>query len=775
MTSIPAHAQVVVVGGGIAGCSVGHHLGALGVPNVLVLERSTLSSGTTWHSTGNMETYRSDPLVYEMVRYAADLYPRLAADCGRDIGWRSVGRVMYTDREERWASFQTLPELGRTRGIEIAVLNSAEVGRRLPIISTDGLLGGVWIPSDARVNATDAVMALAASARKHGVTICQNASVTEIDVRRGAVCGVVTADGTVECDKVVVAAELWSDEIAASCGLRLPLHALEHQYLITKPIGIDRDMPLFLSYDDQLYGREEVGGIMVGSLDDHAIPLSADQLPQNFSFALLDERWEQFEPYMAIILRRFPVLRDAPIRMLLNGPESFTPDGQMLLGPVPGVTGLYAACAFNSNGIALAPAAGRYIAEWIVEGAPSADVAPLDVRRFSALQATREYVRDRVTEIPGYHCRMHQIDSDYETARDIRRSPLHHELANCEARFASVNGWERPLWIPDETGATGLLEAVAAEAVASRESVLLVDRSSDTKCLVQYGASTAKSGDKSALWPVAAGRALLTPLQGGYGQIEALARVLSWSIDTALVIASPDQEARLQEWLRLRAPDSMVIDVTAAHAILELAGPKRRQLIAGLSLRPTADQADCTTSLGAVPLRIFEDPAFDSTLLLVPCDGASYVWRKLLASGTAVGLRVGGHFAQEAHRIDRGIPAFGREATPNRLATELGGGFARASDGRRPAAAVPATHRPRRLAAFSIPIPASGFGGREVILQDGRAVGELTSRVRLPGWPVALALGLIDATRWRYDAAEVVADGRRWPLLPRTTAWAASS
>ena len=306
MKTLPASARVVVIGGGIGGCSVAYHLASLGVSDVLLLERAALSSGTTWHSTGNMETYRADPLIFDMVRYASAAYPQIALESGLEIGWRSVGRVNYTDCEDRWQLMQTLPELGRARGIEIELLTPPEIKSRLPIIDPHELVGGIWVPGDARVNPTDAVMAFARAAGKRGVAIRENVRVLGIATDRDTVCGVVTEQGTVACERIVIAAGLWSGELVKSCGLRLPLHALEHQYLITKTLGLDRNLPLFLSYDDQLYGREEVGGIMVGSLDDNAIALSTQELPQTFSFALLNERWAQFEPYMATAMRRFP-------------------------------------------------------------------------------------------------------------------------------------------------------------------------------------------------------------------------------------------------------------------------------------------------------------------------------------------------------------------------------------------------------------------------------------------------------------------------------------
>ncbi len=769
--STPSAARVVVIGGGIAGCSAAYHLALLGVTDVVLLERASLSSGTTWHSTGNMETYRPDPVIFEMVRYALQMYPRIREQSGQDIGWRSVGRVMYTDREERWESMRSLPELGKARGIELELLSPAEVQQRLPIIATDQLLGGVWVPSDSRVNPTDAVMAFAAAARARGVAIFQDLPVSEIILRNGAVQGVVTPNGTISCETVILAAGLWSGELVKSCGLSLPLHALEHQYLITQPLGIDRDLPLFLSLDDQLYGREEVGGIMVGSLDDGAIALATGQLPQNFSFSLLSERWPQFEPYMATAMRRFPVLQTAGIKMLLNGPESFTPDGQMLLGPVPGATGLYSACGFNSNGMALAPAAGRLVAEWIVEGAPSVEVAQLDVRRFGAAQGEEAYLRERVTEIPGYHCKIHAPDADYATSRDVLRSPLHDQLAMAGARFAAVNAWERPLWIA-RSSTPDWASAVAAEAQAAEESVLLVDRSADAKYLLSGSLDEWLPGNLTASLPTVKAAAVLAPLLGERGQIEALTRTVRWEQDSVLLLAGPEQATRVAEWLRVAGVPRGIHceDVTGNHAMLELHGMRRAALLNALGVRPRSSAA-CW--IGGVSVTVREDPTNDSTLLITSAEGAALLWQNLLSVGEAFGLQVGGHWAQEAVRILRGIPGFGREATPNRLVAELGAQMLAASASARVNVSPAGTHRKRVLRAFSSPIPLVGFGTQEVVLQKGRTVGELTSRVRLAGWSGALVLALLDPDSWNGNSVETVAAGRRWPLVPRPTPWSA--
>jgi 4-methylaminobutanoate oxidase (formaldehyde-forming) len=769
-------ARVVVIGGGIAGCSAAYHLAALGLTDVLLLEWAALSSGTTWHSTGNMETYRNDPLIFEMVRYTVNSFPGLESESGQQLGWRKLGRVMYTDRESRFEVFKTLPELGRARGIDIELLSARGVGERLPIIDPQGLVGGVWIPGDGCVNPTDVVMAYARAARGRGVRIREHVRILEIVVNDGAVRGVATDQGMVGCDTVVVAAGRWSGAITSTCGIRLPLHALEHQYIITEPIpGLDRNMPLLLSYDDQLYGREEVGGLILGSLDDNAIPVSSPNTAENSAFTLLNERWEQFEPYMRTALRRFPVLGATGIKMLLNGPESFTPDGQMLLGPIPGVDGLYSLCGFNSNGIALSPAAGKFIAEWIVEGEASADVAQLDVRRFAVQQSSEAYIRERVTEIPHYACGLHGPTDDYATARNLRLSPIHASLAAAGARFASVNGWERAMWMRTPTS-PDWMSAVAEEAAAAGRGALVVDRSADVK-IALFGAHVeswlaAKLGlTELRSDPVA----MFVAFPGDHGQVEALGRVVPWQ-GGWLLTAGPEQDTRLIEWVRrARVPGGVhAVDVTAGWALFELAGFAQasavQTLCAGADDRGPAEFGSGRSHwAGAVQVQLFTDPANDSTLILVPADAATYVWQRLLAVREAGGVRTGGHFATEALRIARGIPRFGQEATPAaRVADVVGGRQLVAVTAN---AANPRQRARRMLVAFSSPAVSTCFGAREAILQHGRVVGEITSRACLAGWPETLSLGLLPAAYGSPASLHLAADGGQWPLSVRSTVW----
>jgi 4-methylaminobutanoate oxidase (formaldehyde-forming) len=768
-------ASAVVIGGGIAGCSAAYHLARYGSRQVVLLERANLSCGTTWHSTGNMETYRDDPMMLEMVRYGVSMCHDIQAESGQQVGWRNVGRVAYTDREARMLAMQAMPEIGRALGVEVELLTAREVARKLPIIDAAGLLGGVWIPSDGRVNPTDVVMAFAKAARQRGVSIREHAAVREVLVREGSVCGVATDTGIIECDTVVVAAGLWSNEIVKTCGIGLPLHALEHQYVITGPIaGVDASLPLFLSYDDQLYGREEVGGLIVGSLDDRAIPVAARGMAESFSFSLLNERWEQFEPYLQTALQRFPLLRAAGVKMLLNGPESFTPDGRMLLGPIAGVEGLYTACGFNSNGIALSPAAGRYIAEWITEGCASADVTALDVRRFSPVQATEAYMRERVTEIPGYVSRLHEPIDDYATARFIRRSPIHEQLLRSGAQFTSVNGWERVAWVQDATVAGGWLEAVASEVVAGRGGVLVIDRSADAKIGLRGAANsllaTLQTTQRSPLQAAARESAVaickLLPLRGRAARTEAQVLLFEWDEAAVLLTAGPEQETRLQEWTRhadLGVPIQLQ-NQTAGWAMWEFHGPNRERLLSHLltddGLMARNRYSSTRRMLGPVEVRVFMDPSQDSTLLLVATDCAGYAWDCICREGAQFGLKVGGQLAQEALRIIHGVPAFGRELTP---ASVVRNAF-------HDEAPMPADPPPRVLTALSTMAPMQGFGSGELLLRGDLIVGKVTSRARMPDWRESLLLANLSPDD-THGPLEVLFEGARWPVSVRRTLW----
>lgn len=729
MTDLPSHARVVVIGGGVVGASTAYHLAALGAADTLLLERAQIGSGTSWHAAGNMETYRADPLIGEMIRYAVAFYPRLEAETGQALGWRQTGRVMFTPDPQRMRGFRGLPALGRARGLDIELLSPREVGDKLPVISTEGLAGGVFIPSDGRINPTDLANAMARGARQRGARVIEGLPVTGIRVRGGRVAGVLTAAGEVACEAVVCAAQ--------------------HFYLLTKKLPeVHRDLPLFLGYDERLYGREDVGGLLVGFFDSDALPVGPEQLPRDFAFGLLDENWGQVEANVAVATRRFPVLERAEIRMLLNGPESFTPDMQMLLGEAPELPGFFLATGMNSSGIALSAAAGRLTAEWILEGRPSLDAARLDIKRFARDQGQRRYARERTREVPAFMCERPRPGLDFRSSRNVRRSPLHVALLQQGAVMGSVAGWERPLWFA--AGEAAAEECVRAELAAASAGAALVDRSSDAKLWLEGpGAERLLRRLTGALGTLAPGAAGLAPMLDARGGVEALPTLLRLSAEAWLLLAEPDQGTRLEAWVRRQmAPgETVLVDVSGGWSVLLLAGAGAAAALAAASEPgpPAGGGRPGEIELGFATARRFEDPATGQTALLLPAELAAGAQETLLAAG----LRPAGFLAAEALRVGRGARRFGLEASPAISAVEAGldGALDLAGNdgflGRGAVLAERATPPARRIAAFRLPGEAAGPFTYAPLLAGGRTVGFVTSGAPLPAGGSAL-LGLVE-------------------------------
>jgi 4-methylaminobutanoate oxidase (formaldehyde-forming) len=753
MADLPAQARIVVIGGGVVGASVAYHLAALGCADTVLLERAQIGSGTSWHAAGNMETYRADPLIGEMIRYAVDFYPRLEAETGQALGWRQTGRVMFTHDAERMRQFRGLPALGRARGIDIELLSPRGVQEKLPIIGPDGLAGGIWIPSDGRINPTDLANAMARGARQRGARVVEGMPVTGIAIRRGRVAGVITAAGEIACETVVCAAGLWSPQLGALAGVRIPLCAAQHFYLLTKPLPeVHRDLPLFLGYDERLYGREDVGGLLVGFFDSDALPVGPEQLPRDFAFGLLDENWSQVEANVAIATRRFPVLERAEIRMLLNGPESFTPDMQMLLGEAPELPGFFLATGMNSSGIALSAAAGRLTAEWILEGAPSLDAARLDIKRFAPGQSQRRYVRERTREVPSFMCERSRPGLDFRSSRNVRRSSLHGALLAAGAVMGSAAGWERPLWFA--AGETPAAACVRAELAAATGGAALFDRSSDAKLWLEGpGAGRLLRRLTGAAGDVAPGEARLAPMLNAQGGVEALPTLLRLAAESWLLLAEPEQGTRLEAWVRRHIPpgEAVLVDVTGGWSVLALAGPGAAALLAaaGEPGQPAGGGRPGEIEIGFATARRFACPVTGQTCLLLPAEYAAGAHEALLAAGIA--FRPAGFLAAEALRIGRGVARLGLEASPGIAAVEAGldAGLDLQGNGDflgRPAVLAQRATRPaRRVAAFRLPGDAEGPFTHAPLLDGGRSVGFVTSGAPLPGGGSVL-LGLIERT-----------------------------
>ncbi|MGH7277085.1 MAG: FAD-dependent oxidoreductase, partial [Candidatus Rokuibacteriota bacterium] len=445
--ALPSHARVVIVGGGIVGCSVAYHLTKLGWRDVVLLERRDISCGTTWHAAGLVGQLRATQNLTRLAKYGADLYERLEAETGQATGFRRPGSISVARTPDRMIELRRGASMARAFGVEVDVITPAEAGRRWPLMRTDDLVGALWLPGDGRTNPIDTARALARGARQGGARIVENVGVTGIHRRKGAVAGVATTDGDIACEIVVNCAGMWAREVGRLAGVAVPLHASEHFYIVTDPMaGVTPDLPVLRDTDGYIYIREEVGGLLMGGFEPVAKPWGMTGIPDGFAFSLLPEDWDHFQVLMEQACVRIPAIGSAPVRRHVNGPESFTPDGRYMLGEAPECRNFFVAAGFNSIGIASAAGAGQAVAQWIAGGEPPMDLWDVDIRRFGAFQANARYLHDRTVEMVGLLYAMHWPFRQPATARGVRRSILHDRLAARGACFGVVMGWERANW-----------------------------------------------------------------------------------------------------------------------------------------------------------------------------------------------------------------------------------------------------------------------------------------------------------------------------------------
>ena len=666
MPDLPIRARVVVIGGGVVGASVAYHLAAMGCEDVVLLERHQLGSGTTWHAAGNMETFRADPLLGELIAYGLDLFPKLEAESGQDIGWRQLGRVMYSADPDRDDDFRLLPRLGALRGVEMHPLSPREVVERLPIVAETGIRQGVWIPGDGRVNPVDLVNAYGRAARSRGARLEQGVVVEEILTHDGRAVGVRTAQGDIECETVVIASGMWSPQVAATCGVGIPLHAVEHMYLVTQPSPeITADLPMFLSYDERLYGRPEGAGLLIGFFDENAILLPPERLPDDFAFSLMPDNWEQIEANLEVAVKRFPLLEEIEIRKQYNGPESFTPDVRMLLGETPEVDGVFVAAGLNSSGIALAAGAGRLTAEWILDGRPSLDASRLDIRRFGSAQSSLGYRGSRAREAVSYMCRRPALGTGWTSARDVTRSPLHDVMVAAGATMGTAQDWERPLWFGDPDQG---LQSISAEIAAARTTSTVVDRSSDVK-LRLAGPDAVNIVAELAGGHGDVGTVELLPFRNRWGGTDAMPWIARLDEEEWLLYAEAEQTTWLRAVLERAAAgrDVTLTDETSALATVGLLGPRAEQILSAWSgpevvlavgrVRPGAPGRP-----DAVLLHVEPGPALH---VVVPRDHAVRLYDELLTLGSPLGAVPAGSIAEDDAWLRSGIPRIGREAGPS--------------------------------------------------------------------------------------------------------------
>lgn len=782
MSTLPEEANVIVIGGGIMGCSTAYHLAKAGVKDVVLVERKQLTSGTTWHSAAQVRQLRSSANLTRLIRHSAELYQSLEAETGQATGWVSKGSLSLATNADRFTHIKRQASLARLFGLEAEVISPEEAGRLWPLIRTDDLVGAVFAPADGRVNPSDVCAALIKGAKAGGVRVFEDVAVTGFEKTRGRVTAVNTASGRIECRTAALCAGLWSRQVAALAGVTAPLYACEHFYLLTEPMGIEGHLPTLSDHDGHLYIRDEVGGLLVGCFEPDAKPLPLENLPRDFAFDLLNEDWDHFEPMLENAIHRIPALADTGARMLLNGPESFTPDGNFILGESPELDGFFLGCGMNSVGVASGGGAGRALAEWIVDGRPSMDLWEVDVRRFAPFQGNLKALHERIPEELGLHYAVSYPGRRPETLRGLRRSPVHAALAARGASFGVRAGWERPEYfvplgkdIPHRLcfGRPPWFDAVRAEHLAAREAAVLIDQSSFAKLRVEgQGALAFLQRLCTNDIDVATDRVVYTLMLNDFGGVEAEMTVFRLTETAFLLVAGTGLEPRLMAWLRRHLKDGAVVvtDVTSGFAVLGVAGPRAAELMArvspaasGLDAFPRYRRREIEIGYGRAQAARLSYTGADGFEMFIASEFAAHAYETLLAAGADLGLRDAGTLALAGLRIERGFRAWGHEMGAGDLALEAGldtairlgkpGGFI----GRDALVQARDAGLRRHLVHLTLEGAAAYPIGAEPIVHRGRPVGQVTSAGFGHSLGRAVAMGYVE--RPPEDIRKMIAEG----------------
>jgi len=699
MPELPKHAQVVIIGGGVGGCSIAYHLTLMGWKDVVILERHELTSGSTWHSAGLVGQMRSDVNLTRMMHYSTDLYRRLKDETGHDPAWREVGGLRLASSAERMEELKRLVGMAGSFGVPMQLITPKEAYDLFPLMSMEGVVGAAYTPNDGVIDPTGLTNALATGAKQRGARIFQDTNVVSIKLKDGRVHEVVTDKGSIQTEIVVNAAGQWGGEVGRMVGLNLPVVPMAHLYAITKPIeGVGHDIPTLRDPDLLVYWREEVGGLTTGGYERNPAPFGLDGIPLDFKYTLLPPDWDRFGPLMENSIKRVPVLETAEIRQLLNGPEGFTPDGEYLLGPTA-VKGFWVACAFCAHGLAGAGGIGKTMAEWIIDGHPEWDVWRLDVRRFGSNYNSQDYTVARTIETYSQYYDIHFPGEERLSRRGLRLSPTYYRLRELGCHFGEKTGWERPNWFkPYEEKARHGHEpkgwahhnwsrAIGYEHLMTRQNAGLFDETSFNKFEVRGPGALAFLNYVCANdidRPI--GTVIYTECLNKRGGIECDFTVTRLAEDRFFIITGTAFGQHDLSWLSLNMPeeDSVTIeDVSSSYACLGLWGPKARTILEKITKDDVSNAG--FPYLTARYITVGDVPALASRVTYVgelgwefycPMEYALRLWDTLWEAGQPEGLVAAGYKAIDTLRLEKGYRYWSSEISPDYTPYEAGLGFA---------------------------------------------------------------------------------------------------
>ncbi|MBT8474303.1 MAG: FAD-dependent oxidoreductase [Alphaproteobacteria bacterium] len=799
MTRVPDRARAVIIGGGVSGCSVAYHLAKLGWTDVVLLERKRLTSGTTWHAAGLIGQLRPSQNLTRLAKYSRDLYATLEEETGVATGLKLTGSITVALTDHRWEEIRRQATLARIFDVEAEVVTPDEVKALYPHLTTDDVLGGVHLPGDGQCDPANIAMALAKGARMHGAKVLEGVKVTGVDDDGTRVTGVRYEDageaGRIAADVVINCGGMWGRDLAASSGVTLPLHACEHFYLITEPIDGLTSLPSLRVPDECAYYKEDAGKMMLGAFEPRAKPWGMGGIPEDFEFDSLPEDFEHFEPILADAMHRMPMFETAGVHTFFNGPESFTPDDRYYLGEAPELRGYWIAAGYNSIGIVSSGGAGMALAQWIDSGEPPFDLWDVDIRRAQPFQKNRRYLKERVSETLGLLYADHYPYRQPETARGVRRSPIHEHLKARGAVFGELSGWERPNWFAQgsqvaeyqyDWAGQNWFDNQRAEHMAVREGVALFDMSSFGKIRVEgRDATTFLQRMCGNDIDVETGRLVYTQMLNERGGIECDLTVTRLSETVYLLVVPAATTRRDLAWLKRHVGEAFVVitDATVAEAVLCLMGPGSRDLLGKVSpndfgndAHPFGTAREIEIGMGLARAHRVSYVGELGWELYVSTDQAAHVFEELMEAGEGAGLTLAGLHTLDSCRIEKAFRHFGHDITDEDHVLEAGLGFAVKTGkgdflGRDAVLRKKEAGLDRRMLQFRLDDPAAMVFHNEAIIRDGQIAGLVTSGNYGHALGGGIAMGYVpskgeDAGALLASRYEIEIGGERIPATP---------
>jgi sarcosine dehydrogenase len=752
--TLPDRAQIVVIGGGIIGCSTAYHLARDHKADVILLEQGQLTSGSTWHAAGLVGQLRSSASITKVLKYSVDLYKRLDQETGLETGWKMSGCLRLATNQDRWTEYRRLATTAQSFGMDMHLLSPQEAREMFPLMQVDDLVGASWLPTDGQASPSDITQSLAKGARMHGAKIFEHVRVTGFDMKGGRILAVKTDKGDIACEKVVNCAGQWARQVGAMAGINVPLQPVKHQYVITEKMdGLSSDAPTIRDPDRRTYFKEEVGGLSFGGYEPNPQGWTTGDVPGDFEFQLFDDDYDHFEQHMIQAIARVPALENVGVKQMINGPESFTPDGNFILGPAPECVNMFVGAGFNAFGIASGGGAGWVLAQWVIDGEAPLDLWVVDIRRFAEMHKDRQWVNDRTLEAYGKHYEIGFPHVEYESGRPRIVSPLYDRLKAHRAVFGSKLGWERPNWFAPEgmeprdiptMGRQNWFDAVGDEHRHVREKVGIFDQSSFAKYEVSGPDALAALSHICAndvTKPV--GRLTYTQLLNTRGGIEADLTVARLADDRFYIVTGTGFRTHDLAWIREHIPqgaDVRIEDITEDHGTLSLMGPHARDVLEKVTSADVSNSAFSFAHVREIDIAGHTVRALRVTYvgelgweLHMPIGATGEIFDALMREGKPWDIRPVGYRALESLRLEKGYRAWGSDITPNDTPHEAGLGWAvrRNSNtgfvGQQALAALAGQPLTKRFAGFVIDDPDAVLVGRETILRNGQPVGYLTS------------------------------------------------